>query len=55
MRHLKTVMIIAVLLMVLGFSVSVLFGMWCIYDEGIRENQKIEVNVEETVVYGKKL
>ena len=33
MRHLKTVMIVTVLLMISGFSISVLFGMWCIYEE----------------------
>ena len=40
-------MIIAVLLMILGFSVSVLFGMWCMYEEGIHEPKRMEETVKQ--------
>lgn len=50
MRHLKTVMIIAVLLMILGFSVSVLFGMWCMYEEGIHEPKRMEESIKQAEI-----
>lgn len=50
MRHLKTVMIIAVLLMILGFSVSGLFGMWCMYEEGIHEPKRMEETVKQVEI-----
>lgn len=43
-------MIIAVLLMILGFSVSVLFGMWCMYEEGIYEPKRMEESVKQAEI-----
>lgn len=55
MKHLKTIMIIAVLLMIVGFCVCMVFGMWCMYDEGMRENQRQEVRVEEMEGYRERM
>lgn len=33
--------------MTLGFSISVLFGIWCMYQEGIREYRDLQELVEE--------
>lgn len=46
MRHIKGVMILAVCLMMLGFSVSLLFGIWCMYHEGIQEYKGLQEYVE---------
>lgn len=50
MKHLKTIMIIAVLLMILGFCVCILFGMWCMYDEGIYEPKRMEESVKQAEI-----
>lgn len=47
MRHIKGVMILAVCLMMLGFSVSLLFGIWCMYQEGVQEYKGLQEYVEE--------
>lgn len=44
-------MIIAVLLRILGFSVSVLFGMWCMYEEGIHEPKRMEESTKQAEIY----
>lgn len=50
MKHLKTIMIIAVLLMILGFCVCMVFGMWCMYDEGIYEPKRMEESVNQAEI-----
>lgn len=47
MKHIKEVMILAVCLMVLGFSASVLFGIWCMYQEGVSEYKGLQEFAEE--------
>lgn len=47
MEHIKGIMILAVCLMVLGFSVSVLFGIWCMYQEGASEYKGLRGFAEE--------
>lgn len=47
MKHIKGIIILAVCLMVLGFSVSVLFGIWCMYQEGASEYKGLRGFAEE--------
>lgn len=47
MKYIREIMILAVCLMTLGFSISVLFGIWCMYQEGIREYRDLQELVEE--------
>lgn len=47
MRHIKEIMILAVCLMMLGFSASVLFGIWCMYQEGVSEYKGLQELAKE--------
>lgn len=46
MKHIKEVMILSVCLMILGFSASLIFGIWCMYQEGVKEYKGLQVYVE---------
>lgn len=46
MKHIKEVMILSVCLMILGFSASLIFGIWCMYQEGVKEYQGLQVYIE---------
>lgn len=53
MRHVKEILILVVCLMIFGFSASVLFGIWCMYQEGVSEYQGLqEFAKEETETDG---
>lgn len=47
MRHVKEILILAVCLMMLGFSASVLFGIWCMYQEGVSEYKGLQEFAKE--------
>lgn len=47
MKYIKEIMILAICLMVLGFSASVLFGIWCMYQEGVSEYRGLQEFAEE--------
>ena len=36
--------------MILGFCVCILFGMWCMYDEGIYEPKRMEESVKQAEI-----
>ena len=42
MQHIKAAMIVSIVLLLLGFCVSTLSGIWWMYEEGIKECQKVE-------------
>ncbi len=47
MKYIKEIMILAICLMVLGFSASVLFGIWYMYQEGVSEYRGLQEFAEE--------